>query len=98
MLPIAPTRQLLTPTNLSVVVQSLSGLQSSVECVVFGEKEDTIAAGGTNGTVKVWDMDSGKGRCMLHTGAQRPAQSHSGTCQVTKGNTHRLARAGSACA
>lgn len=43
------------------LTQSLSGLQSSVECVVFGEKEDTIAAGGSNGTVKVWDMESGKG-------------------------------------
>lgn len=42
--------------------QSLCGLQSSVECVVFGEKEDTIAAGGANGTVKVWDMETGKGR------------------------------------
>jgi WD40 repeat protein len=44
-------------------MQSLCGLQSSVECVVFDEKEDTIAAGGANGTVKVWDMESGKGEC-----------------------------------
>lgn len=36
---------------------------SSVECVVFGEREDTIAAGGASGTVKVWDMESGKGKC-----------------------------------
>lgn len=68
MLRVALTRHLLTPTNLFVVVQSLSGLQSSVECVVFGEREDTIAAGGANGTVKVWDMESGKGRHMVHRG------------------------------
>lgn len=47
-------------TGQTEVVKSLCGLQSSVECVVFGEKEDTIAAGGANGTVKVWDMDTGK--------------------------------------
>lgn len=43
------------------VVKSLSGLQSPVECVTFDAGEDAIAAGGANGTVKVWDLESGKG-------------------------------------
>jgi WD40 repeat protein len=40
--------------------QSLTGLQSSVECVTFDATENQVAAGGANGTVKVWDLDSGK--------------------------------------
>jgi WD40 repeat protein len=35
--------------------------------VVFDEKEDTIAAGGANGTIKIWEMETGKGeyRCSI---------------------------------
>lgn len=50
-----------------LVVQSLCGLQSPVMSVVFDEEEDTIAAGGANGTIKIWEMETGKGeyRCSI---------------------------------
>jgi WD40 repeat protein len=50
-----------------LVAQSLCGLQSPVLSVVFDEKQDTIAAGGANGTIKIWEMETGKGeyRCSI---------------------------------
>lgn len=47
------------------MLQSLSGLQSPVECVTFDSTENFVAAGGANGTVKVWDLESGKGRLTI---------------------------------
>jgi WD40 repeat protein len=41
--------------------QSLSGHTSGVECVAFDRHEEVVAAGGHNGTVKLWDLGSGKG-------------------------------------
>jgi katanin p80 WD40 repeat-containing subunit B1 len=45
-------------------MQSLVGLQSAVECVTFNSNEDKVAAGAANGTVKIWDIESGKGKQM----------------------------------
>lgn len=72
-----------------MLAQSLCGLQSSVECVVFGEKEDTIAAGGANGTVKVWDMETGKGRWQVAQ-ANNPFQQLSPCCLAPSSSRHLL--------
>jgi hypothetical protein len=42
-------------------LQSLVGLNSPVECVAFDPSENKVAAGAANGTVKVWDLETGKG-------------------------------------
>lgn len=42
-------------------MQTLVGLNSPVECVTFDPAEDKVGAGAANGTVKVWDLDTGKG-------------------------------------
>lgn len=41
--------------------QSLAGHQSPVECVSFDAGEGVVAAGGQNGTVKLWDLNAQKG-------------------------------------
>ncbi|KAF6266536.1 WD40-repeat-containing domain protein [Scenedesmus sp. NREL 46B-D3] len=47
------------------VAKSLVGLQSPVECVTFDASEDHVAAGAANGTVKVWDIETGRVCCSL---------------------------------
>lgn len=42
-------------------ILSLSGHQSGVECVSFDASEEVVAAGGQNGTVKLWDLNAAKG-------------------------------------
>lgn len=51
--------------------QSLVGHTSPVECVNFDANEEVVAAGGQNGTVKLWDLNSSKGG---HTARNRRAQ------------------------
>lgn len=36
-------------------------MQSAVESVAFDGSENQVAAGGANGTVKIWDLELGKG-------------------------------------
>lgn len=49
------------PLGMCACVQTLAGLQTPVECVQFDSSENQVAAGTTNGTVKVWDLETGKG-------------------------------------
>lgn len=48
-------------------LQSFSGHQSPIDCVNFDYAEEVVAAGGANGTIKLWDLDSSKGECLLRT-------------------------------
>ena len=41
-------------------VQSLSGHTSAVECVSFDSAEQTVIAGSSGGTLKMWDLEHGK--------------------------------------
>ncbi|KAL3903464.1 MAG: hypothetical protein SGPRY_011665, partial [Prymnesium sp.] len=40
--------------------QSLTGHTSPVECVSFDSNEQTVIAGSSGGTLKLWDLDQGK--------------------------------------
>jgi katanin p80 WD40 repeat-containing subunit B1 len=42
-------------------IQSLSGHTSAVECVAFDYAEEVVVAGSAGGTLKLWDLDEGKG-------------------------------------
>lgn len=50
----------LTCAHLSCA-QSLTGHQSSVESVSFDNDEMVVAAGGSNGSIKVFELQTGKG-------------------------------------
>ncbi|XP_035210369.1 katanin p80 WD40 repeat-containing subunit B1-like [Stegodyphus dumicola] len=41
-------------------IMSLSGHTSPIECVKFGQCEDIVCAGSTNGAIKIWDLDAAK--------------------------------------
>jgi WD40 repeat protein len=48
------------PRATRAVAQSLSGHTSSVECVAFDQSEESIVAGSSGGTLKLWDLERGK--------------------------------------
>nr|XP_042897262.1 katanin p80 WD40 repeat-containing subunit B1 [Parasteatoda tepidariorum] len=41
-------------------IMSLSGHTAPIECVKFGQCEDIVCAGSTNGALKIWDLEAAK--------------------------------------
>ncbi|CAL1273367.1 unnamed protein product [Larinioides sclopetarius] len=41
-------------------IMSLSGHTSPIECVKFGQCEDIVCAGSSNGALKIWDLEAAK--------------------------------------
>src|SRR3569623_2942 len=50
-------------SHMLLALQSLQGHQSPVECVTFNAREELVAGGASNGTIKTWDLDEAKGKC-----------------------------------
>ena len=44
-----------------MLMQSLAGHQSPVECVAFDSAEEAVVAGAAGGAVKLWDLEQAKG-------------------------------------
>ena len=67
--------------------QSLSGHTSPVECVNFDGNEEVVAAGGQNGTVKLWDLNASKGEppcCFVPRPCLGRACTWQGRCEATQ--------------
>ncbi|GBN28209.1 Katanin p80 WD40 repeat-containing subunit B1 [Araneus ventricosus] len=45
---------------MKIASESLSGHTSPVECVKFGQCEDIVCAGSSNGSLKIWDLEAAK--------------------------------------
>ena len=41
-------------------IMSLAGHTSAIECVTFDREEQTVIAGSSGGTLKLWDLEAGK--------------------------------------
>ena len=46
-----------------MTLQTLTGHQTEVDCVMFEPAENVVAAGSRGGTIKIWDLTSEKCNC-----------------------------------
>ena len=60
------TRQVYISVPLSPSLQSISGITSPVQSVIFNNTENWIGAGSKSGVIKVFDLDENKSKVLHH--------------------------------
>ena len=55
-----PKVSVITEKRPSCVIKTLTGHRRSIECVQFSRKLSKIVSGGSDGTIFVWELESGK--------------------------------------
>lgn len=43
-----------------IIIQSLNGHTTSIDCAKFSHNEDLVCAGSASGALKIWDLEAAK--------------------------------------